>query len=66
MSLNEQDRVVITGIGVFTPIGNNVKELLSSLQNGSSGIVSISELGLKPPQHFLQERIKDFLKKARR
>ncbi|HDM77357.1 MAG TPA: beta-ketoacyl-ACP synthase II [Deltaproteobacteria bacterium] len=66
MSLNEQDRVVITGIGVFTPIGNNVKELLSSLQNGSSGIVSISELGLKPPQHFLQERIKDFLKKARK
>ncbi len=30
-------RVVITGIGALTPIGNNIKEYLGGLQNGISG-----------------------------
>lgn len=30
-------RVVITGIGALTPIGNNIKEYLDGLQNGTSG-----------------------------
>lgn len=30
-------RVVITGIGALTPIGNNIKEYLDGLQNGISG-----------------------------
>ena len=30
-------RVVITGLGALTPIGNNVKEYLKALQNGVSG-----------------------------
>ncbi len=58
-------RVAITGIGVFSPIGNNVKEVLQSLQEGRSGIVSIDKLGLAPPSHFLSTKIKDFLTKAR-
>ncbi|MFT5384526.1 MAG: 3-oxoacyl-[acyl-carrier-protein] synthase II, partial [Saprospiraceae bacterium] len=30
-------RVVITGIGALTPIGNNVEEFLAGLKNGVSG-----------------------------
>ncbi|MCB0661319.1 MAG: beta-ketoacyl-ACP synthase II [Saprospiraceae bacterium] len=30
-------RVVVTGMGAVTPIGNNVKEYLDGLQNGKSG-----------------------------
>ncbi len=58
------NRVVITGIGIFTPIGNSVDQLLDSLQNGISGIVPVEELGLESPSHFLSERISDFLDKA--
>lgn len=35
-------RVVVTGIGTLTPIGNNVAEYLESLQNGKSGIATIT------------------------
>ncbi len=36
-------RTVITGLGVLTPIGNNVKEFWESLKNGKSGIVHITK-----------------------
>tara|TARA_Y100001970_G_scaffold294301_1_gene450127 strand:- start:30933 stop:32180 length:1248 start_codon:yes stop_codon:yes gene_type:complete len=35
-------RVVITGIGAVTPIGNNVNEYLSGLQNGKNGVAPIT------------------------
>jgi len=31
-------RVVITGLGVISPIGNNLSEFWNSLKNGKSGI----------------------------
>ena len=34
------NRVVITGLGIVSSIGNNAKEVLSSLQSGKSGITS--------------------------
>ena len=58
-------RVAITGIGVFSPIGNNVSRVLDSLQNGKSGIVSIEKLQLQHPADFLCGKIHDFLEKAR-
>ena len=39
--MNRQ-RVVITGMGVITPIGLNVEEFWSGLIGGKSGIVPIS------------------------
>ena len=42
-------RVAITGIGVFSPIGNDVSELLNSLQQGRSGIVSVEKSDLGSP-----------------
>ena len=35
-------RVVITGIGAVTPIGNNVQEYLEGLKNGVSGAAQIT------------------------
>ena len=33
-------RVAITGIGIVSSIGNNVREVTQSLRNGTSGIVA--------------------------
>ena len=35
-------RVVITGLGALTPIGNNIREYADGLQNGKSGAVDIT------------------------
>lgn len=43
-------RTVITGMGIVSPIGNNIQEFQTSLFNGCSGIKEIpelSEIGLK-------------------
>ena len=41
-------RVVITGIGAVTPIGNNISEYLISLQKGKNGVSGIT---LFDPEH---------------
>ena len=35
-------RVVITGIGAVTPIGNNIDEYLVGLQKGTNGVSDIT------------------------
>ena len=40
-------RVVITGMGVVSSIGNNKDEVLNSLQNGKSGIVAMPKFAEK-------------------
>jgi 3-oxoacyl-[acyl-carrier-protein] synthase-1 len=37
-------RVVVTGLGIVSPIGNNIKEVFGSLRDGRSGIVFIPEM----------------------
>ena len=37
-----KNKVVITGIGIISPIGNTIQEFLSSLKNGTNGINKIS------------------------
>jgi len=37
-------RVVVTGLGIVSSIGNNVEEVLASLQTGTSGIVASPEM----------------------
>ena len=47
-------RVAITGIGIVSSIGNNVKEVTASLRNGTSGIVAAPEytkLGFRSQVH---------------
>ena len=42
-------RVVVTGIGAVTPIGNNIDEYLMGLQKGSNGVSNITLFD--PEQH---------------
>ncbi|MEO1983765.1 MAG: beta-ketoacyl synthase N-terminal-like domain-containing protein, partial [Fuerstiella sp.] len=35
-------RVVVTGIGCITPLGNNVQDLWQALQDGRSGVGGIT------------------------
>ena len=58
-------RVVITGIGIVSSIGNNAEEVLASLKSGKSGIThseSFAEQGLKSnvwgkPDHDIKDHI---------
>lgn len=36
--INDQRRVVITGVGALSPVGNDIKTIWNNLQNGVSGI----------------------------
>ena len=44
MDRNEEQRIVITGMGVISPIGNSLEEFSESLQAGRSGIGPITKI----------------------
>jgi 3-oxoacyl-[acyl-carrier-protein] synthase II len=47
-------RVVVTGMGVISPIGNSVEEFWSNLKAGVSGIDKLT--GLMPPSFLPRSR----------
>ena len=52
--MNELNRVVITGMGVVSPIGNNLNEVKNSLFENKSGIVfspKYQEMGFRSQVH---------------
>jgi 3-oxoacyl-[acyl-carrier-protein] synthase I len=64
-------RVVVTGIGIVSPIGNNVAEVLDSLKAGRSGIERSEEMAergfrsqvagtikLDPAEHIEKRKIR--------
>ncbi|MDA9265154.1 beta-ketoacyl-ACP synthase I [bacterium] len=51
-------RVVVTGLGIVSSIGNNVEEVLASLQDGTSGIVASPEMA----EHGFRSQIAGTLK----
>lgn len=51
-------RVVITGLGIISPIGNNAEEVTESLRNGKSGIVfapDYAERGFRSQVHGMPQ-----------
>ena len=44
MTIHDPQRVVITGLGLITPLGNTSQDLLSALRNGQSGIGPIQSV----------------------
>ena len=40
--MSENRRVVVTGLGAVTPLGNNVNETWENLKNGKNGIAPIT------------------------
>lgn len=53
-------QVVITGIGVVSPIGIGVEEFWSHLQAGTSGIRPIETLPYSPVPHHIAGEVRDF------
>ncbi|MEO0400879.1 MAG: beta-ketoacyl-ACP synthase I [Pseudomonadota bacterium] len=51
-------RVVVTGLGIVSSIGNNVDEVLSSLKTGASGIVASEEMA----EHGFRSQVAGTLK----
>ncbi len=56
MSLTLKRRVVITGLGCVTPVGNNVAETWGAITAGKSGIATITKFDATPfTTHFAGE-----------
>ncbi len=53
-------RVVITGIGAITPIGNNVEEMWTSMKNGVCGIDRITRFDTADSKAKVAAEVKNF------
>lgn len=53
-------RVVITGLGAITPVGNNVNDFWNSLQNGKHGLTKGTWFPGQNEQEQVQARVKGF------
>ncbi len=58
-------RVVVTGMGVVTPIGQTVPEFWAGLQAGKSGVSELGGFPLEDLKILIAAQIKDFDPKAR-
>ena len=54
------ERVVITGVGAVTPIGNNVHDFWSGLLEGKNGITSITRFDTTDHKATVAGEVKDF------
>ena len=55
-----KNRVVITGMGVITPVGNNIKEFWESLVEGKGGIGKITKFDASDYPVRIAGEVKDF------
>jgi nodulation protein E len=62
---NGARRVVVTGMGVITPIGLNVPDFWASMQAGKSGVSELGGFPLEDLKILIAAQIKDFDPKAR-
>src|SRR5437899_11088060 len=58
--MNNDRRVVITGLGAITPVGNNVETFWSSLKNGVSGIRTIDAFDITGYDCRIGGQVRDF------
>ena len=58
-------RVVVTGMGVVTPIGTTVDEFWTSIRAGKSGVSELGGFPLEDLKILIAAQIKDFDHKAR-
>lgn len=53
-------RVVVTGLGAITPIGNNIETMWASVQNGVCGIAPITQYDTSERKVKLAGEVKDY------
>lgn len=58
--MSENRRVVVTGIGAVTPVGNNAKDTWESLKNGKNGIAPITLFDTEKFKAKLGAEVKGF------
>ena len=58
-------RVVVTGLGVVTPIGTTVDQFWTSIRAGKSGVSALGGFPLEDLKILIAAQIKDFDAKAR-
>ena len=58
--MSENRRVVVTGMGAITPVGNNVKDTLEGLKSGKNGIAPITLFDTENFKAKLGAEVKDF------
>ncbi len=59
-------RVVVTGLGIVSPVGNSVKEAWANIQAGKSGITRITRFDASSFASQIAGEVKNFDVKARR
>ena len=57
-------RVVVTGLGAVTPVGNTVEEFWSSVREGKVGIGPITKFDTSEYKVKLAAEVKDFRQKS--
>ena len=62
--MNANRRVVVTGIGAITPLGNNVADTWDALKSGRNGIAPITLFDTEKFKAKLAAEVKDFDPKA--
>ena len=55
-----EKRVVITGLGVVSPVGNNVEDMWDSIKNGRHGIGEITRFDVSQFKVTMGAEVKDF------
>lgn len=58
--MSENKRVVVTGLGAVTPIGNNVKDTWEGLKQGKNGIAPITLFDTSEYKAHLAAEVKNF------
>ena len=58
--MNNDRRVVITGLGTVTPVGNDVERFWSNLKNGVSGIRAIDAFDTTAYDCKIGGQVRDF------
>lgn len=58
--MNENRRVVVTGIGAITPLGNNVADTWEAMKNGKNGIAPITLFDTEKYKAKLGAEVKGF------
>ena len=53
-------RVVVTGIGVVSPIGNNVEDMWASIKAGKHGIGVVTRFDIEGSKAIMAAEVKDY------
>ena len=58
--MSENRRVVVTGLGAITPLGNNVKDTWAAMKSGNNGIAPITLFDTEKFKAKLGAEVKNF------